>query len=230
MPLNRQNKLYANFSGGIITEANPMAYPDGASTVLENVILKRDGTALRRLGIDLEENARKSIATADDTDAATCAFSVHDWKSVNGDGEIDYVVVQWNGFLYVHNKLEAGWNTSAACLASWEYEPLTVDSSSDDWKNLPLESTVGLGRFFACNKAIAPFYIEESGGTFTVRKLSLNIRDVDGLDETNDTSSAYTPAPVNSDAGLALDTEDLIATPAGPTSWTMSSLSEGAAY
>lgn len=230
MPLPRQNKIYANFAGGLITEASKLAYPDGASTILQNVLLFRNGTASRRLGIDLEENARKSTDTLTDAEVKDVAITVHPWLDVNGDGTKEYVVVQFGDTIYVHDKHPDGYNSANGVLAYWNYEPLTVDSSSTAWKEEPLESTVGLGRFFACNKYIAPFYIEESSGTFTVKKLSLTIRDIDGLDETNDTSTADTTAPTESDAHLIKDTEDLIAGTNTTTSWTMSTLSTGAAY
>jgi len=47
-------KQVNNFIKGVITEANPLTYPENASTDEANFVLKRDGSRERRLGMDYE--------------------------------------------------------------------------------------------------------------------------------------------------------------------------------
>ena len=230
MPSQKIVRNFNNFGSGITTEANPVAFPENSAKTLTNVILNRDGTVFRRPGIDLENNARRSGRTQG-TAAQTNAVSVHKWEAVNGNGELDFIVVQWGGYLRVHDTAGGEFNSSSSVKAEWSYEPLKIDTT-DSWLTELIDGTSGSGRFFGCSKAISPFYIEydESGDSFTVNKLSLRIRDVDGLDETNDTSSANTDVPVESDAHLIKDTKATITDGSTTVSWTMSSASSGSAY
>jgi len=47
------------FVRGLITEANPLTYPENASLAEENFVLNRDGSRQRRLGMDYETGAVK---------------------------------------------------------------------------------------------------------------------------------------------------------------------------
>lgn len=52
MPRQTQQLSYASFTGGLVTEASPLTFPDGASIEENNFELTKQGTRNRRLGID----------------------------------------------------------------------------------------------------------------------------------------------------------------------------------
>lgn len=54
-----QQLNYSSFSGGLITEASPLTFPDGASIEENNFELTKQGTRNRRLGLDVVSNEVK---------------------------------------------------------------------------------------------------------------------------------------------------------------------------
>ena len=55
MPRVASEKQYNSFVKGLITEASPLTYPENAFMDGDNIVLKRDGSFSRRLGIDYED-------------------------------------------------------------------------------------------------------------------------------------------------------------------------------
>ena len=66
MPQSRGIQTVNNFIGGLNTEAGFLNFPDGASADLSNVVLNKDGSVKRRLGINFEQNYTVSPFTSTD--------------------------------------------------------------------------------------------------------------------------------------------------------------------
>jgi len=82
------------FIAGLITDANPLTFPDNASIEEENFILNIDGSRERRLGLDFEEDT--TAITTGVSDAATVepAFSAYKWDNAGGDPDKSLLVIQ----------------------------------------------------------------------------------------------------------------------------------------
>lgn len=80
------------FIKGIITEASPLTFPDNASLAEENLVLRKDGSRQRRLGMDYEDN--HLVLTTNTPPNADMAISSFMWKAPGGYPEKEFIVVQ----------------------------------------------------------------------------------------------------------------------------------------
>lgn len=83
-----------SFSKGLITEASPLTFPDDASLIDENMILNKDGSRQRRLGLGYENPNTIRNITTDVVGGNAPQMSTHVWKNPTKTGEYDIVVVQ----------------------------------------------------------------------------------------------------------------------------------------
>ncbi len=74
-----------SFIRGLITEANPIAFPENASLTDENFNLNIDGSRQRRFGLAFENNAEATTTTYTNAGAANLASSIHLWTNVAKD-------------------------------------------------------------------------------------------------------------------------------------------------
>ena len=54
MPQSNQTAEFNTFVGGLVTEASPLTFPENASIDEANFELNKDGSRVRRLGMDYE--------------------------------------------------------------------------------------------------------------------------------------------------------------------------------
>lgn len=89
----------SSFTKGLITEAGPLTFPENASLVDENMVLNKDGSRQRRLGLNIEEGATEYTYTGDVTGTNKPQISMHLWKNPTKTGSFDIVVVQTSEYL-----------------------------------------------------------------------------------------------------------------------------------
>lgn len=82
------------FIAGLITDANPLTFPDNASLQEENFVLNIDGSRRRRLGLDFEDGFEEITTTIADAASIEPAFSSYKWDNAGGDAERSILVVQ----------------------------------------------------------------------------------------------------------------------------------------
>lgn len=80
------------FVKGLITEASPLTFPDNASIDEMNMVLNKDGSRRRRLGMDYEPGY--VTFSSGQPQAAELAFSSFVWKQPGGYTEREFLVVQ----------------------------------------------------------------------------------------------------------------------------------------
>lgn len=88
---------------GIITEASPLNFPEGSSIDEENFVLNRNGSRLRRFGIDYEDEYLAKKLAGFTATATTCAIQNYLWENVGQDPRSNYLVHQFGNRLYVFN-------------------------------------------------------------------------------------------------------------------------------
>lgn len=105
-------KQINSFIKGLVTESNPLTFPENASLDEENFILNRDGSRERRLGLDFEDDyVLNSLGTSflENT-------TFHEWKLSGVGSEVSIGVVRAYDKLWFINMLAR--SPSAALLNS----------------------------------------------------------------------------------------------------------------
>ena len=188
MPRQQARKQFLNFVGGLNTESSPLLYPENTAKDLDNVDLRRDGSLKRRRGLDFEEGFQYSQSIISEDVIESAAISAHDWESVDGDDTLNFLAVQIGGTLYFHRLGEEVLSTSI--MGSIDLSPIRT---REDYQEYPLSATVGRGKLFVVSPAISPAYIQYDADTeeFTGVKLTLKIRDTDGIPEEDESPTVF---------------------------------------
>lgn len=180
MPQSASTKVYLNFSGGFVTEANPMVFPENTAKEIDNIDLKRQGQIQRRLGLEFETGAEYIADTFTEEQISTYAITKHEWRSVNGTGNLNFLVTQIGNMLYFFDL--GAESVSATPKGKLDF---TSIRTAEDFYLYPVDATYGKGKLFVVGRRISPFYIEydEEAGTFEGFKITVKIRDFEGIEE-----------------------------------------------
>ena len=93
------NRVQANaelntFNRGLITEASPLTFPDNASLYENNMLINKDGSRQRRLGMDCEDSFVEVATTLTDADTIPSATSTYKWENAGNSPDKELLVVQ----------------------------------------------------------------------------------------------------------------------------------------
>lgn len=96
---------FNSFTRGIITEASPLTYPERASLDEENLVLNRNGSRRRRLGVDFETGYAFTTTTAPSGLYSTGNLAVSSflWENVGNNPAIAIAVAQIGDRLYFYD-------------------------------------------------------------------------------------------------------------------------------
>lgn len=95
MSVKPQQRASINqFTGGLITEANPLEYPDGASYDELNMDMDLTGLRFRRLGMDIEPQGVLVPTDMLWVDRDALEYNTYLWKQVAGEPGLDLMCVQ----------------------------------------------------------------------------------------------------------------------------------------
>lgn len=177
MARQKTQATYNTFVKGLITEASDINFPPMASFDEDNCVLFRKGNRRRRLGIDYVSGLSLSSDTFSIPTYNSTEFSYYRWRSVGGNGDLDFLVFQLGTKLYFYN---------ASTLASINSIDLTsygiVGAASMGADKVKMIAT--RGKLFVVGKQLTPFYVTyTSPSTLTVAQITLNTRDFAGLDD-----------------------------------------------
>lgn len=178
----QQNKEYRSFIKGIITEANELNHPEDSSVDEENFEMQRDGSRIRRRGIDYESGHSLSSNIAD-TNFQNLAVSVHRWDNVDNVGGLTFFVVQVGTTIHFYNAggaVSAGKKSFTVDLTSFSTGYKTPLGSSK------IDAASGKGILVIVNEAIDPFYVEYDNDldTISTTQIDIKVRDFLGIDDT----------------------------------------------
>lgn len=104
VPLNKEINTFVR---GLITEANPLSFPENASIVDENFTLDTNGKRSRRLGLDVEAGNTSKNTGWLPSSSSTWAINTYSWTNVSNDGSIGILVVQIGAHLYFYDLYSA---------------------------------------------------------------------------------------------------------------------------
>lgn len=206
MPRRRQDKEYRSFVGGLITEASPLTFPENTAKDLDNVDLLRSGSIRRRRGVAFESGGNYSSSSFG-ADLANLAITAHEWTSVGGNDELNFLVLQVGGDLFFH---DLGVDpVSEGVIGKINLSPIQIATTYD---RKPISSASGEGKLFIVSPEISPAYIQydEDTGEFTGVKITVKIRDIDGIEEDEDSPQVFGDNVTNQPTDPADDIQDII--------------------
>lgn len=163
------------FIAGLITDANPLTFPDNASLEEENMVLNIDGSRQRRLGLDFEEDTTAittSIANADTTEPA---FSSYKWDNAGGDPDKSLLVIQIGSELKFFDL-----DDIPICSGFIDTHDF---GSADDTQNFSYATVDGVLVVVTGIKEVTTFTFT-SPATITAESKTLMIRDLFGVADT----------------------------------------------
>lgn len=176
---------YNTFVRGLITEANPLTFPEDASVDEANFVLNSDGSRQRRLGIDYETGYQLS-ASISESYFDSGYITSHIWSNAGNDNLTTIVMVQTGEILRFY-KVTGGALSSSELATTIDIS--TYERGSLVAANYPVSSSYGLGRLYVVSQAINPLRIDynPSTGAITVTEITIEIRDFYGVDDGLDT-------------------------------------------
>lgn len=176
MPRVRSEKQYNTFVKGLMTEANPLTYPENASLDEDNFVLKRNGSRERRLGIDYEVGyALKSTGLSLSTVNSTrCSY--YKWENPGGDSDISIGVVRVHNSLWFFNLLVDPISEQELNGGS----PIEIAGLN----NSPIDTAVVNNYFVIVSKDLpipVVLYYNKDDQTITQSSIPIQVRDIWGV-------------------------------------------------
>lgn len=176
-----------NWVRGLITEASPLNFPEGASVDEENFILDRDGSRRRRYGMEYEEYYTTMELGSSISSVAIQNFL---WKNVNEEPENSFWVHQFGNQLYMSSVD----NTTLGYVGTLQFgAPISLTATTNvlfSFANLQGNLVVATGdqtlRIISAS--------QDASGTWTrsVTFTRLKVRDFWGIDDTLATDERFT--------------------------------------
>lgn len=100
MPRSAGTSVEANFSRGLITEATAMNYPENSVIETDNCVYLKNGTVLRRNGIDFETANKHTfedlgvLSASVSPDYDNVAIGEYEWVTLGEDGNKVFLITQ----------------------------------------------------------------------------------------------------------------------------------------
>jgi len=166
---------------GFVTEFTPVAFPQDAAIDLDNVIIDPDGSVRRRPGVDLEQQFALNTIAGGVISAARIqdiGLSNHLWEAVGNSGTLNIVVFQIGVTLQFYAQVGV---LSRQLLGTVDLTPFAVNIAKLTLDKVQVAS--GLGDLYVVSEFMEPIRIAFDGTTFTVTKITVRIRDFEGLDD-----------------------------------------------
>lgn len=180
------NKLYSNFSRGLITEASLLAFPDNATIDELNCDIQENGVRVRRYGFDVE--AAQGYNITSDGFTLGDAINTHVWKSAGNDSNYTLMVIQIGQYVHFYN-LSAPkplYNHKLGSTNSTiNLETYVLSEFAGASKNERCTFASGKGALYIAHPYMDPLIVEFDSTTtdFTVGQRSIKIRDFKGVND-----------------------------------------------
>ena len=175
MPRVASEKQYNSFVKGLVTEASPLTFPENAFLDGDNIVLKRDGSFTRRLGIDYEDGyALTNIGFGGDPLLET-KRSFHKWNLADGVASLG--VVRVGTLLYFLNMAAVSPSSSLKNGGT----PVLLNIGSKE-----IEATVINGKMVIVSPLLStPVVLSYNSTTdvVSVSYVSLKVRDFWGVED-----------------------------------------------
>lgn len=169
-------KQINSFVKGLVTEANPLTFPENSSIDESNFDLELNGSRSRRLGIDYETGYSLKATNIADVVMKDTRQSAHEWAYPNGNSTIILGVIRVSNRLYFINLLADV--PSAAPMNGGSYITLSGIENKD------IQTAVLNNYFIIVGEGLQqPIILDYDASADVVSQISLpiNIRDMFGV-------------------------------------------------
>lgn len=171
------------FVGGLNTEGGYFITPENSWKDGVNVYPNVDGVLQRRNGIDYESlyQLYASAITADEKNL--WAFTVGNWSTVGGNGNLNFFVVQTGYILSFYDSLSGSVSsTRKSFTIDLRSYKATGTTATDGTDVASFASTYG--RLIVTTSSTNPILVEytASSDTITVSTITINVRDFEGFE------------------------------------------------
>ena len=179
------NKLYRNFTKGLITEASMLTYPENACIDLDNCILYRKGNLSRRLGVDYEPGHQYSPFQIGPAELSAHAVKTFSWEAVANDTNINFLVVQVGVTLRFYDMsafpLSAGLEAFTVNLLAYVAPNTTIA----DAELCEVSFDSGKGYLFVVGEKFEPFLVEYNKAIddIVTKRIYIQMRDFQGIND-----------------------------------------------
>ena len=196
MPGQIAVKDYFNFTGGLNTEGGFLNTPENSFKEGYNVIPQVNGSIRRRPALTVENGGTyTTTAYTNYTELNSVAQTTWKWTAVNGDGDVEFAVMQQGYILYIYN-ITAGTTISANYIGFIDMSLWRCDYNQDFMDYIPIQCTSLFGQLLVTSQAIDPIIIKYNEDTvdFTTSRITIKIRDFQGVYQDPDPTLEKTPA------------------------------------
>lgn len=186
MPQNEAKFQVNQFTGGLVTDANPLADSGPISIDEDNCEIMAHGGRRRRRAAQLEFAYDLHSVTLTAAQKEDWAFNTSEWKAVAGVPGLEFVVYQQGATLWFYDKsnspVSAGIKSFSVALSTFKI----ATASTTQLENTLVSVATGKGVIFVAGATIEPFYVEYDSvlDTVTATQVDIKIRDFEEQDAT----------------------------------------------
>lgn len=190
-----QRVNYYNFSGGKVSDINPLTPPENVVRTLLNVDVNPDGSVTRRLGLEPEggfnfpyDPGNSPANVAEVTSGFTVdqlkemGLDVYVWSTVDFDPDLNFVVVRINDHLLFYKPSAV--NISNFLLHIIDISEYRTNNTLVGLQN-SFQAVGGKGLLVCSGNGYNPFYVKYDSDTdqWSTDVIQIRIRDFEGVDD-----------------------------------------------
>lgn len=164
----------SSFTGGLVTDANPMSFPPNASLNEQNMLIKQDGSRSRRLGMDVETNCGYINTGTKTTVGADISYKSFRWDNVAGVPDLSFIAVHIGSYLAIFD----GGNESLSSVA-----PLLEIGLGEGVNQVGFAAVDGILVVASGLKDLTYIEYKPTTRTFNTSTYRLLIRDLFGVED-----------------------------------------------
>lgn len=184
MPNADGQKAYINLTKGLVTEVNPLAFPEGAS--VDELNMQVDHSKLSRV-------RRKSLTTGQESNLAISTeqtsnvqFSTFLWKNPGNKAGEAFLVVQSGRYLSFFDGREGSDLSSTKQLFAFDLHAAGTFPTEGRGNRCTFANAAGA--LLVTRPSILPIVIQYTGSTIEVYDIAPYIRDFKGVDDSLEVS------------------------------------------
>lgn len=181
MAVNLSQQDYYTFVAGLNTEAGYFTFPPNTFKDAKNVKLNIDGSFEKRLAFDFETNHTK-FNSITKLNADSYGYTVMTWESVNGNGNLNFFVVQMGPTLQFFQAVSG--TVSGTYKFSLDLTPYKVPNSNPLGQSV-IKAVSASGKLIITSKDTEPVLVtyNESTDTISHSEILIEIRDFEGVSD-----------------------------------------------
>ena len=167
-----------NFTGGLITEASPLSFPENSCLDILNMDINIDGSVERRKGLIQEPN-HVEVSSVWLPTAYDVAVTSYVWRNAGGISGNNYVVVQDGDVLKFFEEKDS---VSDGYVPTMDIDVSSLSTGLSE--NTLVSMTDVRGVLIVSAKRTRPFYVTwVNATTLDITEIDFSVRDLDGIDD-----------------------------------------------